>query len=101
MIQALQAGYVAIVHGYFTNYGHVLVVRGYKDGRYYVNDPAGRWSECFKCGYTTGDYNGGSIIGIGNAFLSSYSSEGAVGGLPTVSVSVEGQNMNFVNLPYF
>lgn len=49
---------------------------------------------------TTGDYNGGSIIGIGNAFLSSYSSEGAVGGLPTVSVSVEGQNMNFVNLPY-
>ena len=49
---------------------------------------------------TTGDYNGGSMIGIGNAFLSSYSTEGAVGGLPTVSVSVEGQNMNFVNLPY-
>jgi hypothetical protein len=50
---------------------------------------------------TTGDFSyGASIIGIGNAFLSSYSSEGAVGGLPTVSVSVEGQNMNFVNLPY-
>ena len=50
---------------------------------------------------TTGDFSyGSSIIGIGNAFLSSYSSEGAVGGLPTVSVSVEGQNMNFVNLPY-
>ena len=50
---------------------------------------------------TSGDFSyGASIIGIGNAFLSSYSSEGAVGGLPTVSVSVEGQNMNFVNLPY-
>jgi hypothetical protein len=50
---------------------------------------------------TTGDFSyGASIIGIGNAFLSSYSSEGAVGGLPTVSVSVEGQNMNFVNLPF-
>ena len=50
---------------------------------------------------TTGDFSyGASIIGIGNAFLSSYSSEGAVGGLPTVSTSVEGQNMNFVNLPY-
>ena len=50
---------------------------------------------------TTGDFSyGASIIGIGNAFLSSYSSEGAVGGLPTVSVSVEGQNMNFVNLPH-
>jgi len=40
-----------------------------------------------------------SIVGIGNAFLTSYSSEAAVGGLPTVSVSVEGQNMNFVNVP--
>ena len=50
---------------------------------------------------TAADFGAGaSIIGIGNAFLSSYSSEGAVGGLPTVSVSVEGQNMNFVNLPY-
>ena len=50
---------------------------------------------------TTGDFSyGSSIIGIGNGFLTSYSTEGAVGGLPTVSVSVEGQNMNFVNLPY-
>lgn len=50
---------------------------------------------------TSGDFSyGASVIGIGNAFLSSYSTEGSVGGLPTVSVSVEGQNMNFVNLPY-
>ena len=50
---------------------------------------------------TTGDFSyGGSIIGVGNGFLNSYSTEGAVGGLPTVSVGVEGQNMNFVNLPY-
>ena len=41
-----------------------------------------------------------SIIGIGNGFLSSYSTEAAVGGLPTANVSVEGMNMNFVNLPY-
>ena len=41
-----------------------------------------------------------SIIGIGNGFLSSYSTEAAVGGLPTSNVSVEGMNMNFVNLPY-
>ena len=46
----------------------------------------------------SGNYE--SIIGVGNGFLSSYSTEGAVGGMPTVSVSVEGQNMNFVNLPY-
>ena len=48
--------------------------------------------------FTTGNYE--SIIGIGNGFLTSYSSEASVGGLPTVSVSVEGQNMNFVNVPY-
>ena len=46
----------------------------------------------------SGNYE--SIIGVGNGFLSSYSTEGAVGGMPTVSISIEGQNMNFVNLPY-
>jgi hypothetical protein len=41
-----------------------------------------------------------SLIGVGNAFVSNYSSEAAVGGLPSVSLSIEGMNMNFVNLPY-
>ena len=41
-----------------------------------------------------------SLIGVGNAFVSNYSSEAAVGGLPTVSLTIEGMNMNFVNLPY-
>ena len=40
-----------------------------------------------------------SIIGVGNGFITSYSTEASVGGLPTASVSVEGQNMNFTNLP--
>ena len=34
-------------------------------------------------------------IGIGNAFITSYSTEASVGGFPTVSVSCEGMNMNF------
>ena len=41
-----------------------------------------------------------SIVGIGNASLTSYSTEGSVGGLPTASFSVEGQNMNVVHTPY-
>ena len=41
----------------------------------------------------TGKYE--SIIGIGNGFLTSYSSEASVGGLPTVSIGVEGMNMNY------
>ena len=36
-----------------------------------------------------------STIGIGNAFMTSYSSEASVGGFPTVSIAAEGMNMNF------
>jgi uncharacterized protein YvpB len=48
----LQQGYIVIVHGYFTSYGHVLVVKSYDGEYYYVNDPAGIWKGCFKCGYS-------------------------------------------------
>jgi hypothetical protein len=41
---------------------------------------------------TSGD-NG--VIGIGNGFISSYSTEGSVGNFPTVTVNVEGLNMTF------
>ena len=41
-----------------------------------------------------------SMIGVGNVSITSYSTEASVGGLPTASVSAEGQNLNFVNLPY-
>ncbi len=36
-----------------------------------------------------------SLIGIGNAFLTSWSLEAAVGGLPTVTCAFEGQNIAF------
>jgi hypothetical protein len=35
------------------------------------------------------------VIGIGNGFISSYSTEGSVGNFPTATISVEGLNMNF------
>ena len=53
----LNRGFIAIVHGYFTQYGHVLVVKSFDGNFYYVNDPAGQWKGCFKCGYS-GSYNG-------------------------------------------
>ena len=50
----LDRGHPVIIHGYFTSYGHVLVVLGYDASGYYVHDPAGRWSEYFKGGYSGG-----------------------------------------------
>lgn len=41
---ALDAGEVCIVHGFFTPPGHILVVRGYTaNGAFIVNDPNGEW----------------------------------------------------------
>ena len=45
------AGDVLIVHGYFTGYGHVLVVTGFDGTHYTSNDPAGVWRQTFKGWY--------------------------------------------------
>ena len=45
---------------------------------------------------TSGNYE--AIIGIGNAGLTSYAVEAAVGGFPTVSFAAEGLNMNFQHI---
>jgi uncharacterized protein YvpB len=47
----LQEGYIVIIHGYFTSYGHVLVVTGYDGSFYTTNDPAGVWRQTFRGGY--------------------------------------------------
>ncbi len=43
---------------------------------------------------TIASMTGKSVIGVGNAYLTDYSVELAVGSIPTVSVSFEGSNMN-------
>ena len=47
----LREGKPTIVHGYFTEYGHVLVATGFDGTSYTTNDPAGAWSESFMGGY--------------------------------------------------
>jgi len=42
---------------------------------------------------TTNSNNG--VIGIGNGFITSYSTEASVGNFPTTTINVEGLNMNF------
>lgn len=50
----LDRGLPVIIHGYFTSYGHVVVVLGYDNDGYWVNDPAGTWNERFMGGYPYG-----------------------------------------------
>ena len=48
-IQAsINAGHPVIIHGYFTASGHIIVIRGYDDKGFMVNDPYGEW---FSTGY--------------------------------------------------
>jgi len=49
--QELDKGHPVIIHGYFTSSGHVVVVVGYDNNGYWVNDPAGVWVQTFMGGY--------------------------------------------------
>lgn len=46
----IAAGKPVIVHGYFTGYGHVMVITGYNGSVYTCNDPAGQWSGTYGYG---------------------------------------------------
>lgn len=43
--KAISEGKPCILHGYFTSFGHILVVRGYDRVGLRVNDPFGEWFE--------------------------------------------------------
>ena len=46
----LDAGRPVVVHGYWTDAGHIAVLVGYDDTDWIVNDPAGDWYTCYGCG---------------------------------------------------
>lgn len=50
----LADGKPAVIHGYFTSFGHIIVLVGYTDDGFIVHDPYGEW---FPDGYRT-DLNG-------------------------------------------
>ncbi len=42
--KAIAEGRPCIIHGYFTSFGHIIVVRGYDQNGFFVNDPYGEWT---------------------------------------------------------
>jgi lysozyme family protein/uncharacterized protein YvpB len=46
----LAGGNPAVIHGYFTSFGHIVAVVGYTSSGFYVHDPYGEW---FSTGYRT------------------------------------------------
>jgi uncharacterized protein YvpB len=54
----LSKGYPAIVHGYFTPSGHIIVITGFNAQGWIVNDPYGEW---FDSGYDTNASGAGLI----------------------------------------
>ena len=46
----LASGNPAVIHGYFTSFGHIIVAVGYDSEGFFVHDPYGEW---FESGYNT------------------------------------------------
>ncbi|MEG3849203.1 C39 family peptidase [Microcoleus sp. herbarium19] len=46
----LASGNPAVIHGYFTSFGHIIVAAGYDSEGFFVHDPYGEW---FPSGYDT------------------------------------------------
>jgi hypothetical protein len=69
------------------------LINGTQDERNYFIRTVSEGNDAVGFSNLTSGNNG--VIGIGNGFISSYSTEGSVGNFPTASISVEGLNMNF------
>lgn len=69
---AIAGGYPCIIHGYFTSFGHIMVVRGYDQNGFFVNDPFGEWTAS---GYRN-DLSGENLHYSNNLIQSKCSPEG-------------------------
>ncbi|MBD2329800.1 C39 family peptidase [Alkalinema sp. FACHB-956] len=71
--KAIAEGKPCIIHGYFTSFGHIIVVRGYDRSGFRVNDPFGEWTSR---GYHQGPY-GNNLHYSNNLIQSKCSPEGS------------------------
>ena len=69
------------------------LLNGTQDERNYFIRTVPEGNDAVNYSDPTATNNG--VIGVGNGFISSYSTEGSVGNFPTTTINVEGLNMNF------
>jgi hypothetical protein len=66
IIRSLDSGEICILHGFWTNAAHILVIRDYNDkGDFFVNAPAGEW---FYDGYRKNSQLSPDIKGKNNVY---------------------------------
>ena len=90
----LAQGIPVAVHGYFTSYGHVMVVLAYTGSEYICNDPAGEWSQQYgNGGYSTVNATEGIQVHYSSsAFLNAIGPDNTLwyhyidGGLPNTDI---------------
>jgi uncharacterized protein YvpB len=70
--KAIAEGKPCIVHGYFTDFGHIILLRGYDETGFWVHDPYGEWTEW---GYRT-DLSGENLHYSNELIQSKCSPEG-------------------------
>ena len=80
-----------IVKGNFAS-GHLVANSGVNF--YILTSPNGQ--DLNKAGLGEAPDDSDTVIGVGNCYISDYTVDMSVGSLPTVSVTVEGANMNSV-----
>jgi len=64
----LSQGKPVVIHGYFTSYGHVIVVLSYTGTHYVCHDPAGQWNQQYQGSYSGGATSGQFIYYAKSAF---------------------------------
>ena len=76
----LAQGIPVVVHGYFTSYGHVMVILAFTGTEYICNDPAGEWSQQYQYGgySTTNATEGFQVHYAAAAFLNAIGPDNTV-----------------------
>ena len=59
IINHLRQNRIVVIHGWFTESGHIMPLINNANDGFVANDPAGVWKKCARCGYTSNTLGAG------------------------------------------